>query len=264
MIKLIITDMDGTLLTSDNRLPDEFDTIYQQVKAAGIQFVVASGRQYHILKQEFEHIDHNILFVAENGGFIDYGKGTLLLHPFSKPDIRELIEAIRKIEGIYPVIGGRDSAYIENDHPDFLKEVEAYFVKCRKVDDLTCVDDELLKIAVCDLRNPEFNSYPILKSFNNRFQVSVSSHIWLDIMPLKVNKGEAVRFLQQHLGITTEETMVFGDYLNDYQMMQMAYHSYAMANAHPELKKVARFSTHSNDDNGVLKTIEEKLLILPE
>ncbi|MBI9063720.1 MAG: HAD family phosphatase [Marinilabiliaceae bacterium] len=264
MIKLIITDMDGTLLTSDNKLPDGFETVYQQVREAGIQFVVASGRQYYILKQEFEHIDHNILFVAENGGFIDYGKSTLLLNPFSKPDTRELIEAIRKIDGVYPVICGRDSAYIENDDPDFMKEVGVYFVKCQQVDDLTNLDDELLKIAVCDFRNPEFNSYSLLKSFNDRFQVSISSHIWLDIMPLEVNKGEAVRFLQQHLGITAEETMVFGDYLNDCQMMQAAYHSYAMANAHPDLKKVARFRTHSNDDHGVLKTIQEKLLILPE
>ena len=256
--------MDGTLLTSDNKLPDEFETVYQQVKDADIQFVVASGRQYYILKQEFERIDHNIMFVAENGGFIDYGEGTLLLHPFFKPDITELIEAIRKIDGVYPVIGGRDSAYIEDDDPDFMKEVEAYFVKCQPVDDLTNLDDELLKIAVCDFRNPEYNSYPVLKSFDDRFQVSVSSHIWLDIMPLKVNKGEAVKFLQQHLGITAEETMVFGDYLNDYQMMQTAYHSYAMANAHPDLKKIARFSTLSNDDNGVLKTIKEKLLILQE
>lgn len=264
MIKLIITDMDGTLLTSDKKLPDGFEIVYQQVKDAGIQFVVASGRQYYILKQEFAHIDHDILFIAENGGFIDYGDDTFVMNPFKKSDIKELIHVIRSIEGVYPVIGGRDSAYIENDDPTFLKEVDAYFVKYQLVDDFTKLDDELLKIAVCDLKNPEYNSYPILRSFDNRFQVSVSSHIWLDIMPTGVNKGEAVKFLQNHLGITPAETMVFGDYLNDYQMMQTAYHSYAMANAHPDLKKVARFSTFSNDDNGVLKTIKEKLLILQE
>ncbi len=256
--------MDGTLLTSDKQLPVEFDLVYQQVKEAGIQFVVASGRQYYILKQEFEHIDHNILFIAENGGFVDYGDGTLLLKPFTKGAIRELVRAIRQIDGVYPVIGGHDSAYIENDNPAFLKEVETYFVKYQKVDDLTDLGDELLKIAVCDLKNPEHNSYPILRSFDDRFQVSVSSHIWLDIMPIGVNKGEAVKFLQTHLGITPAETMVFGDYLNDYQMMKTADYSYAMANAHPELKKIARFTTLSNDENGVLKTILEKLSILQE
>lgn len=260
MIKLIVTDMDGTLLTSNNTLPDGFDEVYQQVRKAGIQFVVASGRQYYILKQEFDHLDHDILFVAENGGFIDYGEGTVLLNPFSKADINELITAIRQIDGVFPVIGGRHSAYIEDAHPLFMKEVEAYFVKCQQVDDLTKVEDDLLKIAICDLKNPEFNSFPLLKDFSSRFQVSVSSHIWLDIMPLNVNKGEAVKFVQKQLGIQPEETMVFGDYLNDIQMMQMADHSYAMANAHPELKKLARFSAPGNNENGVLKVIREKII----
>ena len=53
--------------------------------------------------------------------------------------------------------------------------------------------------------------------------------------------------------------MVFGDYLNDLEMLKSAYHSYAMENAHSELKKIARFTAESNDNNGVVKAIKEKL-----
>ena len=79
------------------------------------------------------------------------------------------------------------------------------------------------------------------------------------MMAKGVNKGLAISEIQKLLNIKQEETMVFGDYLNDLEMMQNAYHSYAMENAHSDLKKVARFIAKSNDDNGVVRAIKEKL-----
>ena len=68
----------------------------------------------------------------------------------------------------------------------------------------------------------------------------------------------AIRMTQQNLNISYDETMVFGDYLNDYSMMEEAKYSYAMKNAHPQLKEVANFITkEDNDNNGVLETIKE-------
>ena len=61
--------------------------------------------------------------------------------------------------------------------------------------------------------------------------------------------------LQKKFGVTFEETMVFGDYFNDVEMLQKAYHSYAMANAHEDVKSVARFIAKSNDENGVVEVL---------
>jgi hypothetical protein len=65
--------------------------------------------------------------------------------------------------------------------------------------------------------------------------------------------------LQNKFNIGFDETMVFGDYLNDLEMMQEAYFSYAMLNAHAEIKKAARFLTKSNDENGVTLVLQELL-----
>ena len=81
------------------------------------------------------------------------------------------------------------------------------------------------------------------------------------MMAKGVNKGLAIKKIQEKLGIKHEETMVFGDYLNDLEMMDSAYHSYAMDNAHDDLKKVARFIAKSNDECGVVQAIKESLNI---
>jgi hypothetical protein len=90
-------------------------------------------------------------------------------------------------------------------------------------------------------------------------QVTVSGEIWLDITAKGANKGVAIKALQEKLGINFDETMVFGDYLNDLEMMEVAYHSYAMENAHEDLKKVARFTAKSNDENGVVEVIKSHI-----
>ena len=89
----------------------------------------------------------------------------------------------------------------------------------------------------------------------------LSGEIWLDMMAKGVNKGIAINKIQEITKYKHEETMVFGDYLNDLEMMESAYHSYAMENAHDDLKKVARFIAKKNTENGVIEKIKEVLNI---
>ena len=105
------------------------------------------------------------------------------------------------------------------------------------------------------------SSYTYYNDYKEKLQVSVSGQIWLDITDKGVNKGLAINKLQELLNIKHEETMVFGDYLNDLEMMESAYHSYAMENAHDDLKKVARFRAKKNTENGVVEKIKEVLNI---
>ena len=85
----------------------------------------------------------------------------------------------------------------------------------------------------------------------------VSGKLWVDINNKGVNKGYALEKIQKDENISFEETMVFGDYLNDLEMMGKAYYSYAMENAHDDLKKVSRFIAKSNNNNGVVEAIKE-------
>lgn len=124
-------------------------------------------------------------------------------------------------------------------------------------DDLTEVEDEVLKLAVHDFGDPTAVTGPDLAAFCAPQQVVDSGQHWVDVMGVGVHKGLAVRELQRVLGITPAQTMAFGDDLNDLEMLGVAEHSYAMANAHPEVLRAARRVAPVNTDDGVLHTLRE-------
>jgi hydroxymethylpyrimidine pyrophosphatase-like HAD family hydrolase len=104
----------------------------------------------------------------------------------------------------------------------------------------------------------EDNTFPHFVNYTDRYKVAIAAKVFIDITSLNANKGNAIKGIQKELNISPEETLVFGDYLNDLEMMQVATHSYAMKNAHPEIIQASNFVTsHDNNDNGVLRTIEE-------
>ncbi len=257
MIKLIATDMDGTLLNDNHEIHDDFYKVFEELKNKDVIFAAASGRQYYNLLKRFEDIKDDMMFIAENGTFVVYKGEELLLNALDRDIANELIEVSREIEDAYPILCGKKSAYIENTDEKFIKEVEKYYEEYQIVEDLTKVNDDILKIAICDFIDSETNSNKHYEQYREKLQVSISGKVWLDIMDKGVNKGLAITKLQEMLNISHEETMVFGDYLNDLEMMSSAYHSYAMENAHDELKKVARFTAKKNTENGVVEKIRE-------
>lgn len=257
MIKLIATDMDGTLLNDKNEISKDFYKVFEELKKKDVIFAAASGRQYYNLLKRFEDVADDMMFIAENGTFVIYKGEELLLNALDKEVAKELIDIGRSIEGAYVILCGKKSAYIENTDKRFIEETEKYYEEYKIVDDLTKAEDDILKIAICDFLGSETNSNAYYKDYRDKLQVSISGAIWLDIMAKGVNKGVAINKLQEILNIAHEETMVFGDYLNDLEMMESAYHSYAMENAHDDLKKVARFRAKRNTEDGVIDKIRE-------
>lgn len=123
--------------------------------------------------------------------------------------------------------------------------------------------DPVLKIALCDMAGPMQNSFPALqKEFGNSMNLLVSGNCWMDVMPAGIDKGMGIRTLQNHLGISPEETMTFGDFYNDVAMFQASAYSYAMENAEEGVKQQARFLAPPNTENGVLRTICRELEIV--
>lgn len=258
MIKFIATDMDGTLLNSKKELSSEFYDVFEELKKRNILFAAASGRQYYTLAKEFNDIKEDMLFIAENGTFVVYKGKELVVNGLDRELANELIRIGRTIENSNVVLCGKNSAYVESSDERFLGEVRKYYERCEIVDDLEKVDDTVLKVTMCDFNGSEENSNKYFDKYRDELQVTVSGDIWLDITAGGVNKGVAIKEIQDLLGIDFKETMVFGDYLNDLEMMESAYHSYAMENAHEDLKKVSRFITHkNNDEDGVMHQIKE-------
>lgn len=260
MIRLIASDMDGTLLNNAGTLPGQFEELFDELQKRDIIFAAASGRQYFTLAKTFEKIKDKMLFIAENGTLIIYKGKEIAVNALDLGTARQLIEIGRKIDGANIVVCTKSGAYVEKADSDFITEVEKYYVKYQVIDDLMKVEGEVLKVTVCDLKGAECNSYAYFKYLQEELQICVAGELWLDIMPKGVNKGLAIKKLQQILHIGYEETMTFGDYLNDYEMLESAYYSCAMANAHPKLKKIARYIVKSNEENGVIEKIKEYLM----
>ncbi|WP_426478421.1 Cof-type HAD-IIB family hydrolase [Chryseobacterium sp. CBSDS_008] len=260
-IKLIVTDMDGTFLNSSHEMSPEFSDVYKELKKRNILFVPASGRQMPGITHYFGEIESEIGFIAENGGYVIYKDQELFADTLEYKYIVEIIKAVREIPGAKAVLSAKKMAYYETDDQQFVDFFSKYYTENMKKDDLTeRIDDTAFKIAVYHPDGSEKYLYPALKKFEEfGLEVVVSGAHWLDVMNKDINKGNALKILQKSLGISPENTMAFGDYMNDIEMLKNAKYSYAMKNAHPNVKEVAHFEACTNDSFGVLKTIKDYL-----
>lgn len=263
MIKLIATDMDGTLLTTDKRMPEEILCVVRALKAKGTAFIIASGRQYAALVRDLGELAHDVIFIAENGALVMEQDRQLFIDPLPEHEIRTIIEATRGMAGIHPVICRAGVAIIEKSAPQaFIRNVKLYYESTQIVDNLLDICDgldDVCKIAFYDEGDAEHHEYPLLDAlFSDRLSVILSGYSWVDIMKPGVHKGRAMETLQRQRGITKEECMAFGDYLNDLELLESVGESYAMENALPELKNIAKHIAPSNDENGVMRVIKTR------
>ncbi len=256
MLKLLVCDLDGTLLSEDKQLPSDFWEIESQLVERGILFCVASGRQFYNMEALFEPIKHRTMFVSENGTYISYQGELLYLNALKKVDVLKFVAIGRNIPSGNIILCGKHSAYVENEQKEFIEQASLYYERLEIVEDLNTVTDEIMKVTICDFISPELNSFPHFENYVDDFKVVISGKIWLDITNWNANKGTAIEMIQKKLNITSANTMVFGDYLNDLEMMQTADFSFAMINAHPKIIEAAKFVTlKSNNENGVTDTI---------
>lgn len=261
MVKLIVTDLDGTLLNDALNVPTGFFSLADRLFEKGIKLAIATGRAQASIQEKFGPIMEHLYSISDNGSLMMKGNEELLCKPLNSSDIKALVEVGRPIENAWPVLCGKDSWFIENTDKAFLDKVHLYTRNYQVVNDLTQVEAPIIKVSLCDIIGAEQNSYPHYRSFENELKVALGGTSWLDVTMPSANKGIAIEHLQQLYGISKSETLVFGDMMNDLEMMQTAKYSYAMKNAHQRIKEVASFITEKdNNEGGVIEVIEKFLL----
>lgn len=260
-VKLVVSDMDGTLLNTKGEVSSLFFKQFKQLQAQNIHFCAASGRQYHSIVDKLDSIKDEIYVIAENGALAKKGEELLVLNVLSDEKINKIIPILRTIKDTNIVLCGKNNAFIEATDKEFINLFQEYYNSYKIVDDLTKIkgEDDFLKIAIYHKTSSEDFIYPEVKQFSNELLIKISSKNWLDISIDNANKGSALREVQKILNINKEETMVFGDYHNDIEMMQEASFSFAMKNAHQDIKEIANYGTESNNNLGV-ETVLEKLI----
>lgn len=262
MIKLIVTDMDGCLLDPKGNLPENFREAYNLMKKQNVIFAAASGRSVEGLKRPFGDMAADMAFVSDNGARIFYKEKLLSEEALTNDDYASFIKEMRSHNGLIPIACGREKTWVEKTAvitDEARKEMQKYYPAWYECD-FENIPEKVIKFALLYFDDIENNIYPYFQKYDNeRIRVQATAYVWIDIYPKNVSKGNAVKALQDSLGISKAETIVFGDYLNDLSMAEYADHSYAPENAHPKVKERFTDVVKSNAEHGVIDKIIELL-----
>jgi Cof subfamily protein (haloacid dehalogenase superfamily) len=274
-VRLVVTDMDGTLLGEDGAVPDAFWPLVEEMRERGVVFAPASGRQYATLRRTFEPVLDGLVVIAENGAFVVRDGAELSSTTLDVALAGELVRHLRSLAADGLDLGvvwcGRDSAYVERTDRAFLDHVDPYYLALAEVDDLLTAPgptgDAPVKLAVFTPGDPHESVAPALASYDEAqggpVQVVVSGQHWCDVMPSGVHKGVAVRQLQESLGVGPAQTVVFGDNFNDVEMLDAAELSFAMDGSPAGVAERANFTAPSHRDEGVVTVLRHLLDQLP-
>lgn len=261
-LELVVCDMDGTLLDADGAIPDGLWPLLDRMERRGILFAPASGRQYATLETMFG-ARAGMPFIAENGTFVVRDGATLSASVIDPGHVARTIGLLRGLaragRDLGTVLCGTRTAYIERSDKPFRDAVAPYYRSNEVVADLTGVRDDIIKVAIYDFGDAEAGTLPALEAEAEGHKVTLSTPHWIDVSNADATKGRALAALQKALGIPASRTAVFGDYLNDLDMLEHAGLSFAMANGHPDLIARARFIAPANTDHGVITTLERLL-----
>ena len=150
-VRMIATDMDGTLLNSQDQMPRDFFYILNQVHKLGILFVIASGRPYPTLAMQFESCMDKLVFMAENGGCLVNGDQLVHQDILDTDALSYLLGRCRQVPGAIPILSGFKTAYLfDQTSDDARKEIGRYYKKVQYIHDISEIDAPVSKVTVCD------------------------------------------------------------------------------------------------------------------
>ncbi|ORX46211.1 hypothetical protein BCR36DRAFT_585357 [Piromyces finnis] len=274
-IKVIATDLDGTLLNSKGRVSERNKTVIRKIleKYPDIHFVIASGRGRPAtmrVRQDIGIMDRpNTESILCNGCIIYDSCGNILYQELLPND---LILKIHKIvpslsESCFEYTSGDDAIFfkekwskfahemydeqtITEDMDEFSKKIEANETKINKVCFMVSKPSEINEIVeALDNLKKEYN-----------MELSYTTPIFIEYMPSNINKGSGLIHLMNILNVKKEEIIAFGDGGNDFEFLQNAGWPVAMANANEKLKSYACLITKSNEEDGVADLLEKIFL----
>ncbi|PKH22327.1 sugar-phosphatase [Enterobacterales bacterium CwR94] len=261
-VKLIAVDMDGTFLDDKKQYNKaRFLAQYAEMKAQGIRFVVASGNQYWQLISFFPEIRDEIAFVAENGAYVVNQGEEVFCGAFTDEQALMVMDELLPLSDVTTVVCGKNSAYISDQADESVVAIMSrHYHRLEPVADLRQVRDTLFKFA---LNLPEDDSARLRGALGHRLDGIIkpvsSGFGFVDLIIPGLHKANGIQRLQQQWQIGDEEVVAFGDSGNDEEMLRKAGFSFAMENARPEIKAVAKYAAGHHNQQSVLDVIDDVL-----
>ena len=262
MIKLIASDLDGTLLPEGTADMDpKIYEVIRDLQSAGVTFVAASGRNYESVMSVFGCLEKELTVISDNGGYAARGGEGSYCHSFPKELLREVVLLARSVPDVWVMASAARGTYTDMDDEKYVRWIrEGYKMDIQVVDDLLSVQEPLIKVALYTYAKDAAEvAESLQKQLKDRANIAVAGERWVDIMLPGISKGKALAHIQQTLGITREETAAFGDNGNDIPMLQQAAESFAVANAREEVKAAARYVIGDVSQGAVLGELERLL-----
>ncbi|MDR6554882.1 HAD family hydrolase [Paenibacillus qinlingensis] len=249
MIKLIVSDLDGTLLDHHKKVTERELNALRQAKEAGITLCLASGRMNMEMQKVLQDIQHQGHSVSQNGAFIHLVDGTLLQAKLFEPSIAHQVFQKLKAYDVVKLICTGDANIIESISPAS-DEIQARMFEPFL---LKSEIEQSLKDAFPICKFSLFGRVDVLLEIKkvlenelpDQLDIYLADKDCLDIMPHQVSKGTSILTLIAHLGFKPEEVACFGDSFNDVSMFGITPHSFAMHTAHADVKKQAAYTVNS-------------------
>ena len=263
MIKLIATDVDGTLVKDGTlAINPQYYQVIEELTARGIHFVVCSGRQYISIEKLFRPIRENLMCVTDGGTVIRSHTQILKVYELQEELWKAIQMDVRANPVLDQVIATPDYSIAEDAGSRMFTWLrDSYGYRMKEVPNLGEVENEqVIKLSVyhptsCEeICTPEF-----IPKWKDQVSIACAGKEWVDCVALGASKGTAIKWLQQYWGILPEETMAFGDNLNDIEMLKAAGESYAVGNAREECKAVAGHVIKPYSEDGVLEILKSLL-----
>ncbi len=271
--KLIVTDMDGTVLGENHQITDENKNALKEAEKMGIKIVFATGRFHDSAKDHVNFLEEVMPIISSNGSIIKHPiTNEVLYSNFIDRDIcLKIMDIIDGYNLRYQIYTDEKilQKYETEEEMIFMKEfiaknfsdkTEITFKKDLRED---VKNSNVLKFNIMEMENPELlNQARADLTFIKNIEITSSWKNNLEIMSEGSHKGKAIEYLSCLLGIDRENIIAFGDNYNDLSMIEFAGTGVAMGNAEEEVKRIANHVTSRNEDSGVAKAINS--LVLPK
>ena len=288
MIKLIASDMDGTLLNSDHKIPKENIELIKFAQKNGIQFVVATGRAYYEALPALNDESIKCDVISFNGGIIYDKNGNIInITPMKLKDLYYTIEILKSLEISYQLYT-KNTIYTNSIETDITAYIDLIRANGEEPNEqhlrqearnrlalghITEVDN--IELYLNQENNPAIKVIGIsndleklkhateLLSGNDNISVTSSGANNVEIMDKKATKGEALKIVADIHDINLKNAIAIGDNLNDQAMLDIVEYSIAMKNGNKELQKTSKFITEKTNSEGgvadsVMKLLKEK------
>lgn len=263
---LYVSDLDGTLLRSNEATSEYTNNVINSLTERGMIFSYATARSLITAKKVTNGINAKIPLIVYNGAFvIDNVTEDIMIANYFDDSVYEVLDELFANK-VYPIV----YAYIQGREkfsfvPELCTDGMKKFINSRNGDIRTNTVNTTNDLKTGDIFyitciDEPGKLKPMYDKYKDRFHCVYQTDIytneqWLEIMPLAASKSNAIKQLQSLL--KCEKLVVFGDGKNDIDMFELADESYAVQNAHEDLKRFATAIISSNDDDGVAKWLEQ-------